>query len=181
MPLSEPRAREHIHTRHIDCRGYKRDDGLWDIEGQMVDTKSYAFDNRYRGQVLPGTPVHDMWLRITVNDSLEIVHVEAATDASPYPPCPEITPDYRKMIGTRIRSGWTSLVRERLGGTGGCTHQTRLIQELAVVAIQTVVPKLMREGRFGSSDKPPPQLDSCYALRSNGPVVEELYPRWFRS
>lgn len=181
MPLSEPKAREHIHTRDIECHGYRRDDGLWDIEGRMIDTKTYAFDNRYRGEVLPGTPVHDMCLRITVDDSLEIVDVEAATDAHPYPPCPEITPDYRRMIGTRIRSGWTGIVRERLGDIRGCTHQTRLLQELAVVAIQTVVNVLMREGRFGHPDRRPPQIDSCHALRSDGPVVQELYPRWFRS
>jgi hypothetical protein len=56
-----------------------------------------------------------------------------------------------------------------------------LLQELAVVAIQTVVNVLMREGRFGHPDRRPPQIDSCHALRSDGPVVQELYPRWFRS
>lgn len=181
MPLSEPRAREHIHSRDIECRGYRREDGLWDIEGRMIDTKTYAFDNRYRGKVEAGVPVHDMWLRITVNDGLEIVDVEAATDAHPYPPCPEITPDYRHMIGTRIRPGWTRTVRETLGGERGCTHQTRLLQELAVVAIQTIVPVLMREGGFGKTDRRPPQIDSCHALRSDGPVVKELHPRWYRS
>ena len=146
----------------------------------MVDTKTYAFDNRYRGRVEAGVPVHDMWLRITVNDGLEIVDVEAATDAHPYPPCAEITPDYRRMIGTRIRPGWTGIVRERLGDTRGCTHQTRLLQELAVVAIQTVVTVLVREGRFGDPHRRPPQIDSCHALSSDGPVVRDLYPRWFR-
>lgn len=180
MPLSEPREREHIHTRNYDCRGYRRQDGLWDIEGRMVDTKTYAFDNRYRGEVTPGMPVHDMWLRMTVNDSLEIVDVEASTDAHPYPTCPEITADYRGMIGTRIRPGWTRTVKERLGGVRGCTHQTRLLQELAVVAIQTVAPLLMREGRFADSGRRPPQIDTCHALRSDGRIVKEVHPRWSR-
>lgn len=180
MPLSEPRTRNHIHTRNIECHGYRRDDGLWDIEGHMVDTKTYAFDNRYRGEVAPGVPVHDMWLRMTVNDSLEIVDVEAVTDAHPYPTCPEITPDYRKLIGSRLRPGWNRKVREMLGDVRGCTHQTRLLQELAVVAVQTVVTLLMREGRSGDTDRRPPQIDTCHALRSDGPVVEEIHPRWFR-
>lgn len=180
MPLSEPKAREHIHTRNIDCRGYRRQDGLWDIEGHLVDTKTYAFDNRYRGEVKPGMPVHEMWLRMTIDDSLEIVDMEASSDAHPFRNCAEIAPDYRKMIGTRIRPGWTRLVRERLGGVAGCTHQTRLLQELAVVAIQTVANILMREGRFGDPDRRPLQIDTCHALRSDGPVVREDYPRWFR-
>ncbi len=38
MPLSPPAAsREHIHTRVVECRGYRRDDGLWDIEGHITD------------------------------------------------------------------------------------------------------------------------------------------------
>ena len=33
MPLSEPTApRKHLHTRNGECRGYLRDDGLWEIE-----------------------------------------------------------------------------------------------------------------------------------------------------
>ena len=57
MPLSSPVAREPIHTRRIECRGYRRADGLWDIEGHLVDTKAYAFMNRHRGEVKAGEPV----------------------------------------------------------------------------------------------------------------------------
>ncbi len=81
MPLSEPNAREHIHTRDISCRGYRREDGLWDIEGHLVDTKTYAFDNRFRGEVAPGMPVHEMWLRVTVDDDLRIKDVEGQDSA----------------------------------------------------------------------------------------------------
>ena len=46
MPLTEPAARELLHTRVIDMRGYIRDDGLWDIEGHLTDNKSYGYDGR---------------------------------------------------------------------------------------------------------------------------------------
>ena len=39
MPLSPAAPREHIHTRTVTCRGYRRKDGLWDIEGHLVDVK----------------------------------------------------------------------------------------------------------------------------------------------
>lgn len=180
MPLSTPVAREHIHDRNIEARGYRRTDGLWDIEGRMVDTKTYGFDNKHRGRVEPGQPVHDMRLRITIDDRLEIKAIEAASDSHPFRVCPDITPDYSSMVNTRIQSGWTSLVMERLGQFRGCTHLTRLLQELAVVAIQTVYPILSRERPAIESDRRPAHLDTCHALRSDGPVVEEFYPRWHR-
>src|SRR6202035_4995766 len=66
MPLSDPAPRESLHTRHVECRGFKRDDGLWDIEGHMTDVKSYVFINRWRGEIPVGTPLNEMWVRITV-------------------------------------------------------------------------------------------------------------------
>ncbi len=181
MPLSPAVEREAIHRRDIECHGYRRGDGLWDIEGRMVDTKTYAFDNRHRGKVEPGTPVHEMWIRMTLDDRLEIRDIEAATDNHPFPNCPDIAPDYRVMVGSRIRPGWTRQVKERLGQVHGCTHLTRLLQELAVVAIQTIYPRLSREGKVPDSDRRPPHIDSCHALRSDGPIVQEHYPKWYRS
>ncbi len=46
MPLSDPAPRKPLHKRANECRGYRRDDGLWDIEAHMTDTKSYVFANR---------------------------------------------------------------------------------------------------------------------------------------
>ena len=72
MPLSPPASRKHLHTRTVTCCGYQRDDGLWDIEGHLVDVKTYGFDNDHRGVVNAGEPVHEMWLRLIIDDDLEI-------------------------------------------------------------------------------------------------------------
>jgi len=105
MPLSPPQPREHIHTRDITCTGYRREDGLWDIEGHLTDTKTYAFSNAERGDVPPGVPVHEMWIRLTVTDRLEIKEVEAATDYSPYILCRDVTPNFQRLVGLRIGPG----------------------------------------------------------------------------
>ena len=68
MPLSPSVEREPIHTRTVVCRGFRRADGLWDIEGHLTDIKSYDFESQFRGTVTSGTPVHQMWLRLTVDD-----------------------------------------------------------------------------------------------------------------
>ena len=35
--------RRHVHTRSIKVDAYARDDGLWDLEAELVDTKSRDF------------------------------------------------------------------------------------------------------------------------------------------
>ncbi len=102
MPLPEPAPRERLHRRRFDIGGYRRDDGLWDIEARMTDVKSYGFDNAYRGRVEAGEPVHDMWIRLTIDEDLVVRDVEAATEAGPYAACPEVTPNYKRLIGVKI-------------------------------------------------------------------------------
>ena len=121
MPLSSAAPREHIHTRSIDCRGYRRSDGLWDIEGHLTDTKTYGFSNHFRGELAPGAPVHDMSLRLTVDDRLVIHAVEAVTESGPYEVCPSIAPNFQRLVGLRIYPGFQKQVRDLLGGVQGCT------------------------------------------------------------
>ncbi len=178
MPLSDSVSRSPIHTREIRCRGYRRDDGLFDIDGHLVDEKSYAFENRYRGTVEAGDPVHEMWLRLTLNERFEIVAAEAVTDKHPFPGCGAITPDYGALVGKRIGPGWSRELRNTFGGVRGCTHITKLLDNMAVAALQTIGPLLKMDRERG--DSRPPQIDGCHVLRSDGAVVREYYPRWYR-
>ena len=134
MPLSEPAPRKHLHTRHVECRGYLRDDGLWDIEGRMVDTKTYSFPNRHRGEVATGQPVHEMWLRLTIDDAMRIHEVEAVTDYGPFGMCPAITGNFKRLEGLTIGPGFRRAVRARVGGTQGCTHLVELVDPIATTA-----------------------------------------------
>ena len=78
MPLPPVAPKEHLHTREIEWRGYRREDDLWDIEGRLVDTKTYGFFSNAWGDVKPGQPVHGMSIRVTVNDELVIHEASAA-------------------------------------------------------------------------------------------------------
>ena len=73
MSVSPSVSRKQLHTREIKCIGYERDDGLWDIEGRITDTKTYSYDNEDRGIVISGSPVHDMTIRLTIDEDL-LVH-----------------------------------------------------------------------------------------------------------
>ena len=179
MPLSDPAPREPIHTRRIECRGYRREDGLWDIEGEVHDSKTYGFDNSDRGRVEAGEPVHHMWLRLTVDDELNIHRAEAASDAFPFAICPDITPNFARLEGLRIMPGWTREVRRRLGGVHGCTHLVELLGPVATTAYQTIFPSKERKERADPNRKKPGHLDTCHALASDGPVVKSHWPEFY--
>ncbi len=187
MPLSPPAPREHIHTRVVECRGYRRADGLWDIEGHITDTKTYGFDNHFRGEIPAGTPVHDMWLRLTVDDRLEIHAVEAATEASPYAVCPNVVPNFQRLRGLRLRPGFQKQARQLLGGTEGCTHLVELLGPVATTAYQTIFPYRERQRRAepaerrpaGAPRRKPSLIDSCHAFASDGEVVKRFWPEFY--
>ena len=190
MPLSPPTtSREHIHTRNVECRGYRRDDGLWDIEGRITDVKTYAFANHFRGEIAPGMPVHDMWLRLTVDDRLVIHAVEAATDQSPYAVCPAVVPKFQALKGLRIYPGFQKQVRDLLGGVQGCTHLVELLGPVATTAYQPIFPyrerQRLREPAAGApsgKERPrrkPRLIDSCHAFASDGDVVKRYWPDFY--
>jgi hypothetical protein len=178
MPLPEPTARrKRLHRRRIQVEGFEREDGLWDIEGYMCDTKDYGFE--LRGRHLPaGAPLHEMRLRITINDQLEIVDAVAAMDAVPFwGTCETVAPDYHKLVGLRIAPGFKKAVNERLGGTKGCTHVSELLGPMATTAFQTLSGYRRANG---DPERRPFQLDGCRGWDSRGQLVREYYPRWYR-
>ena len=179
MPLSTPHIRKPIHYRSVQCRSYQREDSLWDIEGHLVDTKSYAFPNRERGEIAAGEPVHEMWLRLTVDDELRVHEVEATTDAGPFSICPAITDQFKKLRGLRIGRGWRRRVNELLGGVKGCTHLVELLGPVATTAFQTIYPIKSRREKSATGGKKPPIIDSCHALASDSEVVKRHWPEFY--
>ena len=139
MPLTPSTAqRERLHTRSIEVRGYRRADGLYDIEGHLTDVKSRDL-TLTAGIRKAGEPVHEMWLRITIDKRLNIVDAEVHTEAGPYPgSCELIAPDYKQLIGLSLLPGFTTKVREMFRGERGCTHITELIGSVATAAYQTL-------------------------------------------
>jgi len=188
MPLSASAPRELLHTRQIECQGFHRNDGLWDIEAHMTDRKSYSFPSDEHGEVVAGTPIHDMWVRVTLDDSFLIQAIEAVTDASPYRLCPAITPNFQRLVGLCIGPGFNRKVKELVGGVEGCTHLVELMGPLATTAFQTIFSAKHREQREraqsgGTAPAPPrkrPRLiDTCHAHASDSPVTKRNWPEFY--
>jgi Protein of unknown function (DUF2889) len=185
MPLPSPAPRKHLHTRTITCEGYERDDGLYDIEAQIIDRKTYDVDEPYRGHRPAGAHVHDMQVRLTLDKSMTVQKIAATTNHAPYDVCPEVAPGYQRLVGAKIGAGWRKAVAEAVGRTRGCTHITELLMPMATVAFQTMGSwpkggKVATEAQPDHSAKKPYFIDGCHAWASDGPVVKRLFPLHYR-
>jgi hypothetical protein len=178
-PLSAPVERKHLHTRRYEFQGYQRTDGLWDIEGRMTDTKTYGFPNEWRGEIKADEPIHDMWLRLTLDDDLVVRDIETATEASPFEICPQATPKYAAIKGARIGPGWTKRVKDLFGGPVGCTHHTEMLVAIATVAYQTIFSARNKWGDTDAETRRPAFLDTCHALASDSETVKTHWPQFY--
>lgn len=181
MSLPPAAPRRHLHTRTITCEGFERDDGLWDIEARMVDTKTYAVDEPYRGHRAAGMHVHEMHLRLTVDAGKTVRDIAVATAHAPYDACFTVAPAYRRLVGANLARGWRKAVQAAVGGTAGCTHLKEMLMPAATVAFQTMGswPR-DGDGTTGANVEKPYFIDGCKAWSSAGPVVERLFPVHFR-
>ena len=177
MPLpSSPVSRERLHQRSITYEGYRRDDGLFDIEAHLVDAKDHDFELR-TGVRLAREAVHDMWARVTIDTHFVIRAIEVRTDGMPYPGvCDRIEPSYAKLVGANLVQGFRRRLHDDMGGIRGCTHITELLGSLPTAAIQTFA-GLRREG---AGDEKPFQLDRCHALATTTENVRRYYPKWYQ-
>jgi hypothetical protein len=178
MPLPVSAVeRELRHTRRVRYEGYKRADGLWDIEAHLLDVKNHDFQLK-TGIRRAGLAVHDMWVRITIDREMTIVDADASSDAVPYPGgCETIAPAYRKLVGLNLKLGFRKRVHELLGSVRGCTHMTEMLAGFPTAAIQTFAGEMPEERDDGVK---PFQLDHCHALETTTETVRKWYPKWYR-
>ena len=145
--LSPPVSREAVHRRQINCNGFVRNDGLYDIEAELTDHKTYAFPSDFRGTVTPDLPVHHMILRVTINKERVIQNAEAITITGPYGICPTANEVFHNLVGLQIGPGWRRKVQTAIGGRHGCTHITELLGPVATIAFQTLYGEEARRNR----------------------------------
>ena len=176
LPVTEV-ERELRHTRRVRFEGYKRADGLWDIEGHLSDVKSH--DNPMKtGVRRAGQPIHEMWLRLTIDRHFTILDAAASSDAVPYPGgCESIAPAYKRLIGLNLIRDFRKNTRQLFAGVKGCTHLTEMLASFPTAAVQSFVGEMPEERADG---RKPFQLDQCHALDTSSETVRKWYPKWHR-
>lgn len=184
--LPAPVPRRPIHTRRIAFEGFLREDGLWDIDCELRDTKADPIEMRERGTLPAGEPVHLLRVRLTVDDSLTIRDVRTGVLNVPFDEChkPAAEP-MKKLVGLTMGPGWRKAIDGAIGGVAGCTHLRELVFNAATAAFQMIPHYRATQGgrkdeAAAQGDKPPFYMGQCMTWAFDGPVVQRLAPRFHR-
>ena len=176
MPLSAPVPRKASHIRRVTYQGYEREDGLWDMEAELHDSKAHDMPSfRHQGVRLAGDPIHHMWLRVTIDRKLVVHAIEAAMDAHPLQDCPQARPALQGMVGACMARGWRQAIAQHMGGVASCTHLRELLFNMATAAFQT----LPAAFGGGDPDTPPRHLGQCTGWDFEGNGVKEYFPQFY--
>lgn len=171
LPPAAPRRQAHL--RRITCEAFEREDGLLDIEGLLIDTKPMDIQLVTGKTIEPGSAIHRMRVRLTVNRDRWIVEASARSEAHPHGECKDAEAAYLKLVGLRIEPGFTLKVKQLFRGEAGCTHITELIPPMATTLFQV----LWADGEYASADPVASSpLGACHGLRLDGHVVRTYFP-----
>ncbi|MES2484118.1 MAG: DUF2889 domain-containing protein [Pseudomonadota bacterium] len=174
-------VREELHHRRIDFRGFKRSDGLLEVQAQLTDRKTHDFSPPSGGtQVAAGETIHDHGLRVVFGDDMVIREMHTAIRAYPYPECPQGGQTLQALVGLRIGAGWNAELRKRLPAGDTCTHLKEMLIPLASAAFQTVYSVRQNQVRELDESGRPRKIDSCYAYGAGRSLVQQNWPIFFR-
>ena len=185
MSLPAPFARKPLHTRRVTFEGFLREDGLFDIDAELIDSKSDVIHMHERGDLPAGGAIHHMHVRVTVDDSLTIREIATAMDAAPFGHCQNAVDPVQKLVGATLGAGWRKAIESAMGGVAGCTHLRELLFNVATAAFQTVPIELSRQrearGEQRDPDAPTPYfIGKCLSWDREGPVVQRVLPMYYR-
>lgn len=185
MALPDAQPRKPLHTRRITFEGFLREDGLFDIDAELIDSKSQPIQMHERGRLPAGGAIHHMRVRVTVDDSLTIRAIQTAMDAAPFGLCQNAVDPVQKLVGVTLGAGWRKAIEGAMGGVAGCTHLRELLFNVATAAFQTIPIELSRQrearGEKRDPDAPAPYfVGKCLSWDREGPVVRKVLPMYYR-
>jgi hypothetical protein len=169
--------RKELHHRQLDLRFFQRSDGLFEVEGRLLDRKTLPFRRLlHESDSSAGAPLHDILVRLIVDESLLIHDASATLAASPFDLCRGAANTLAPLKGLRIGAGWNKRVRELLGGAASCTHIVEMLGPMATTAFQGLAPQRLARMTQHGNDAHKSKIDSCYAYARDREVVARLWP-----
>lgn len=179
MPLPIAAADRRLqHRRSLVVEVYSRPGGLWEVDALLTDVKTRDVQMEV-GLRRAGEPIHQMLLRLVVDEHFDVVAAGSETRWMPYPgQCDDHADSYGRLVGLNLLRGFRHGLRERVGGVLGCTHITELAQVIPTAVVQAFAGLVIDTRGSQEGAERPFQIDRCHALRSEGDVVRQHYPRW---
>jgi hypothetical protein len=131
----------------------------------------------------PGDPVHDIGLRLAIDEGMTIREAEAMMRATPYPTCIDVETILQRLVGERIGPGWRETVRRKIGRLETCTHLMELLGPAVTTLYQTMSHGKKPQGRDALENQPnsgerPFFIGGCHSWRTDGPVVAAMFPQF---
>jgi len=171
--------KERIHSRTITVNSYEIDDSSLLIEGDLVDERFFPSYYYSRNEFLEPGIVHDIRVEMKVSlPTLEITEARASMKKIPIEECLGVETSAGRIVGLKIRPGFSRDLKARLGGIAGCLHMTTLIYHMGAAAVQGMWAALSRKREGGatkSMDYDPGILkNSCWLWREDGPFFEKV-------
>lgn len=174
-------AREEIHHRQIDMRGYRRSDGLFEVAACLTDRKTNDFTPPGDARMVPAlSPIHDLGVTLVFDEDLIVRAVSTFIKSHPYAACPGGGDTLQALVGLRIGAGWNSEIRKRLPSCDTCTHLKEILGPVATAAYQTMVGIRPSSLNVRDGDGKPVKIDSCYAYGASRDLVKRLWPEYHR-
>ncbi|TPG93286.1 DUF2889 domain-containing protein [Pseudomonas caspiana] len=173
----DEQGRRLIHRREVQCLGYLRADGLWDIEGRLADSKTHPVTLAEGRELATGQTYHGMFIRLTLDDDFIVREVQVNMAQVPTSECRGAVPAYNKLLGERIGVGFSRRIKELFGGIGGCVHLTELLLPIATTAFQTIPMGRAMVAPRNAADTEAYRhatgqlLNTCHALREDSPIA----------
>lgn len=185
LDLPDAQPRQPLHTRTITLNGWRRDGGLFDIEGELCDLKHHPWPSWECGVQPPRQPMHHMRVRLTLDAGYHVQALAAALPAIPFPECRGTLPPLDGLIGATVARGWRKAVEAALGGSTGCTHVRELLMAMGTAAHQTLAGEKRRVAfvalPLGQTQLPAPTAalphwGQCVGWALDGEVLRRVAP-----
>jgi len=167
---------EQIHSRSIRIETFAVDDERVIVEGVLEDMRSNVMYTISGTRREPGR-VHGMVARLLVGEMpAKILDVEVEMPKVPLDECEQTADSVKKLVGMPVVYGFSKAVKERLGGTEGCTHLTSLVLTMGSAVVQGMA------AHRGRSPAPPAARkimlqyvkNTCRIWREDGPVFQKV-------
>lgn len=170
--------REELHLRQIELRGWRRGDGLFEIEASLTDRKPDAFQPPAGLRVVPsGEAIHDLGLTLVFGADMVVRGVSTFISAHPYRQCTGGGESLQALVGLKIGAGWSTDVRKRLPSGETCAHLRELLIPLASAAVIALTSVRGQEDLNAlRPDGTPRKIDSCYAYGASRELVMQRWP-----
>lgn len=174
--------REEMHLRQLEFRGFRRSDGLFELEARLIDRKPHDFTPPADTRVVPANQaIHDLGVRVVFDADMVVRAIGTFANAFPYRECPEGGRALQAMVGLRIGGGWSGEVRKRLPLSETCAHLKEILIPLASAAFQTMTVERLHLLDAVDAKGTPVKVDSCYAYAASREIVLQRWPAFHRS